>query len=351
MIRRFLLFTLLVPLWCAPAGAVEPEIDPGLQQSLEGDAGLDVDSAAQEATTGPGQEYFTDDSFEIDEEVLQEQKGFAGEDFVPAPLTVVRRKQHDTACEYWVKLDNLLPFKIRNMALRFTTYLRNDNYNRPVVFDSEVVSFSELRPTDYQFRNIFYAHVDCEDLRYIKVEDASRCSMGELTKFSAQTGDCIKYIEVVPSDLICIYLDDGSYDSGVGEPMAGGRSKRNPCGLITQYDIDRLLTRMIQSYNEGNHEEFAALFSPQVESNGGRGLEVLETTFPDLFNPEEGSTLRLGNVSWKPGSGGFASIWLRFRMNLARGDGGSEEKILGVGMRAAMRQGGLAVSHFFLEEQ
>jgi len=351
MKRRLLLFLLPI-LWCCPPSlAVEPEIDPGLQQSLEGDAGLDVESTEGGGMTQPGVELLPDGTVEIDEEVLQRQREEIVDDFIPALLTLERRVQFSTACQYWVKLENRLPFKIRNMALRFTTYLKNDSYDRPVVFDSEVRSFSELRPTDSQYRNIFYEHVDCADLNFIKVEDAGRCSMGALTKFSAQSGECAKYVEVQPSDLICIYLDDGSYDAEGGEPMAGGRSKRNPCGIVSQYDVDQLLMKMIQAYDSGDLEGFAALFSSQVQSNEERGLESLKSAFPDLFQPVEGSRLKLGNVSWKSKSGGSAAIWLSFRLSGGGEQQQAAEKTFRVAMRASMNRGQLLITHFLHEER
>jgi len=353
--------------------AVEPEIDASLIRMLAGDAGLDVDSteegvdieprlggplpleyvsegAVPEPVAPPDAAaevdiYGLDDTYGFEDEGMPQQGQLPTEDFIPALLTIERRRQYPTACQYWVKLENRLPFKIRNMALRFTTYLQNDSYDRPVIFDSEVRSFSELRPTDTQYRNIFYEQVDCADLNYIKVEDAGRCSMGALTKFSAQKGDCARFVEVQPSELICIFLDDGTFGN-----ESGGGSERNPCSVVAQQDVDRLLTRLIQYYDERNTAKFSALFSPQVVSNESQGLEGLRRAFPSLFHPAEGSSLKLGNVSWKPRGGGAAGIWLSFRV-AGRAGGEPIHKTFRVAMRAHLHKGQLVISHFLHEKR
>jgi hypothetical protein len=178
---------------------------------------------------------------EIDEEASNSKAPMV-EDYIPARLSVVRKKQHATACQYWLKLENRLPFMIRNLALRFSTYLKSNNYNRPVLFDSDVRSFSRLRPTDTQYRDIFYEDVECDDLSFIRVEDAGRCALGGLTKFSAQIGDCAKYVEVEPSDIICIFLDDQPVDVSdtevEGQVIMERETEQNPCWSATQRDVD-----------------------------------------------------------------------------------------------------------------
>ena len=124
---------------------------------------------------------------------------------IPALLTVEKRREYADACQFWVRLQNRLPFKVRNLALRFSAFIQEDPYREPVFFDADTRSFSEVKPSEYQYREIFYMNLKCDEIAFIRVEDTGRCSVGELTKFSAQSGDCAKYVDVAASDLVKIF--------------------------------------------------------------------------------------------------------------------------------------------------
>ena len=100
-------------------------------------------------------------------------------------------------CRLGVVLQNNLPYKIKNLAVRFTVYK-----SESVVYDSVTKSFSEIKPTDRQYRSMLLRGARCSRIHSIKVEDPGRCSMGELDRFSARPGDCLEFIEVKPSQLI-----------------------------------------------------------------------------------------------------------------------------------------------------
>ncbi|GEM_PF-674584 len=136
---------------------------------------------------------------------------------VPALLTVEKKKDYADACQFWVKLQNRLPFKVRNLALRFSAFIQEDPYKEPVFYDADTRSFSEVRPTEYQFRGIFYMDIKCDQIAFIRVEDTGRCSVGELTKFSAQSGDCAKYVDVAESDLVKIFKGQPKPEQGSPE--------------------------------------------------------------------------------------------------------------------------------------
>jgi len=77
----------------------------------------------------------------------------------------------------------------------------------------------------------------------------------------------------------------------------------------------------------------------------------LKSAFPDLFQPVEGSRLKLGNVSWKSKSGGSAAIWLSFRLSGGGEQQQAAEKTFRVAMRASMNRGQLLITHFLHEER
>lgn len=219
------------------------------------------------------------------------------DEVVPALLTVERQKQHATACQYWLKMENRLPFKIRNLALRFSAYVKDENYDEPVLFDTEIRSFSELRPSDSQFRDIFYEYADCGKLAFIRVQDAGRCSAGTLNKFSSQSGDCIRFVEVKPSSIVCIYIDDGS-----------GAANNAPCGEVVEADIDAFLSRFTAAYEAGDMDAFLALFDPNVETAGGLGSDLVKEKYAGVFSSDRERTLNISNRQWTSLGGGAAEV-------------------------------------------
>lgn len=352
LITKCLLVLLLLLPWCHRVVAQDVAPETNLREAEpETDESLD---AVRGTASTQALEALPDGTLSIAEEAMMHQAPEV-QDYYPALLTVVRRKQYATACQYWVKLDNRLPFMIRNLALRFSTFLKDDDYNRPVLFDSQIRNFSRLRPTDSQFRDIFYEHVDCDALNYIRVEDTGRCSIGGSTKFSAQSGDCAKFIEVESSDMICIYLEDEPAVAsetdveGEGEAVLEDRAKRDPCGIVTQQDIDDLLSTLIRSYETGDIEAFVGLFSEQVEINDAIGRYHVASQYDEVFRTTEQRSMRIGNVSWKPLMGGMASVWMNTRIKVDKGGGWSDERHLTVALRVHRRKGRLVIARMMHE--
>ena len=102
-------------------------------------------------------------------------------------------------CRMGVVLQNDLSHKIKNLAIRFTVYKSNS-----LPSDSVTRSFSEIKPTDSQYRNLLFRGIRCSAIHHIKVEDPGRCAMGDLDRFSAQPGDCLEHIRVVHSEFLQI---------------------------------------------------------------------------------------------------------------------------------------------------
>ena len=103
------------------------------------------------------------------------------------------------ACRIGVILQNDLPYKIKNLAIRFSVYK-----SAAVPYDSVTRSFSEIKPTDRQYRKLLFRGISCSAIHQIKVEDPGRCAMGELDRFSAQPGDCLEHIRLEHSELVNI---------------------------------------------------------------------------------------------------------------------------------------------------
>jgi hypothetical protein len=323
---------------------VFPDLPPGsgLPDTLEGDAppGLEDRSGDGISPTGVAAE----PPASLPSEEPEEK-------FVPALLRITKVKQYETACQYWLKLENRLPFSIRNMALHFSAYIMEEGYDNPVLFDVSTRSFSEMRPTDSQYRDIFFEHTRCDRLSFIKVEDAGRCAIGELTKFSSQSGDCSRYLEIQPSGVVCIYLDDGTLDLGLPDEGSQGRSLHNPCGMITQEQVDDLLERFITNYEAGDLEHFLALFDPAVTLNKGAGIDILRREYDRLFGTSTRREVTIHSRSWKPGRSGSAIIRFQARVDVDReGVWGSDSYLINGRLVALLREQDLVIASFTHEQ-
>ncbi len=319
-----------------PPEKLEPEAPPEAEPEPAPKASLDwVENFVDPEGNAP----------EVNEEDLR--------NMVPALLSVERKVQYETACQYWLKLENRLPFKIRNLAVRFSAYIMGKGYDRPILFDTDIKSFSELRPTDSQYRDIFFEYAKCEDLDFIKVEDAGRCSVGGLTKFSTQSGDCARFIEVKESSDICVYLDTSMLELPAD---AGGRKRNeppeNPCGLIMQADIDILLEQFEVSYEEGDLENFVALFDRDAIINEGEGHETIERDYGGLFRESQKRTIEFKHYSWKPMRNGSAIIRFKADVVVDKGSSfGPDEYDVDGDMKVIKRQSGVFIASFLHEQK
>ena len=132
-----------------------------------------------------------------------DQQRRAEEQQAQAPRAVLRISHVDelqnVGCRIGVILQNDLPYKIKNLAIRFSVYK-----SESLPYDSVTRSFSEIKPTDSQYRKLLFRGISCSGIHHIQVEDPGRCSMGDLDRFSAQPGDCIEHIRVERNELVNI---------------------------------------------------------------------------------------------------------------------------------------------------
>ncbi|HYN76326.1 MAG TPA: hypothetical protein VES73_00855 [Lamprocystis sp. (in: g-proteobacteria)] len=116
-----------------------------------------------------------------------------------AVLSLHTRKSFTSACKYGLTLTNNLPFKITDLSFRLTAIIDGN-----VPFDNQTKSFSQLRPSQQQYREITFQGVSCDQIRRIEVSDPGRCTVDALNRFNSNPGDCAKFSDLAPSRLVNI---------------------------------------------------------------------------------------------------------------------------------------------------
>jgi len=111
-----------------------------------------------------------------------------------AVLSLHVKKAYQDACMFGLTLTNTLPYRIKDIAFRFTVILRNG-----AVYNQITRNFFDLNPTDRQYREITFNGVTCAEIERIEMSDAGRCTMDDLSRFTAKPGDCIDRIHVAAS--------------------------------------------------------------------------------------------------------------------------------------------------------
>lgn len=120
-----------------------------------------------------------------------------------AVVSVHTRKAYENACKFGITLTNNLPFKITALSFRFTALIGGG-----VPFDSQTKSFSELRPSEDQYREMIFQGVRCDQIQRLEVTDPGRCALDTLNRFNSAPGDCAKYSDIASSSLITVAKKD-----------------------------------------------------------------------------------------------------------------------------------------------
>lgn len=115
----------------------------------------------------------------------------------PALLRLEKKTPFGPNCHFTVRLHNLLPYEIVQLVPYFSAYRASG-----VMHQSKGVGFQNVRPADTRQRVVEFNGIDCSDIVRIQVVGGDRCEMGELTKFSADKGQCLDLVRVAPSDLL-----------------------------------------------------------------------------------------------------------------------------------------------------
>jgi hypothetical protein len=114
-------------------------------------------------------------------------------------LRVVNRTELPNACRFGLRMTNHVGVKVQNIVPQFSAYTPDG-----VVFETVFAAFSQLKPTLEQYREITFRGIKCENIARITVHGADRCSVGDLTKFSPATGECLNAIRIEETDVIPI---------------------------------------------------------------------------------------------------------------------------------------------------
>jgi hypothetical protein len=114
-------------------------------------------------------------------------------------LSVERLDSGPNHCTVGLRLENLLGEEVRSLVPQFSAFTEGD-----VRFETVFQSFSWIKPTQDQYQEIRFSGISCDGIERVQVHGADRCSMGDLSKFSFERGECLRHIEVVRSPLIQI---------------------------------------------------------------------------------------------------------------------------------------------------
>jgi hypothetical protein len=114
-------------------------------------------------------------------------------------LSVVNRHELANACRFGLRLTNHAGVKVQSLVPQFSAYTREG-----VVFETVFAAFNHIKPTLDQYQEITFRGIRCDDIARISVHGADRCSVGDLTKFSPETGKCLQAIRVEESPIVSI---------------------------------------------------------------------------------------------------------------------------------------------------
>lgn len=116
-----------------------------------------------------------------------------------AVLSVHTKKEYENACKYGLTLTNNLPDMIKSLSFRLTAII-----DGKVPFDSQTKSFSDLRPSEQQYRELVFQGIRCTQIGQIEVSDPGRCTIGDLNRFNAAPGDCAKFSELAAGGVVLL---------------------------------------------------------------------------------------------------------------------------------------------------
>jgi hypothetical protein len=113
-------------------------------------------------------------------------------------VSIHMKKEFPDACMLGMTFTNNLDIKVTNLSIRLTAYIKGN-----VKYDSITRNFTEVKPTESQYREVTFMQIRCNEIDYIGVTDPGRCAIGEdMNRFTTQPGDCAKFVDVAQSPLI-----------------------------------------------------------------------------------------------------------------------------------------------------
>lgn len=123
-----------------------------------------------------------------------------GDDKPMARLNVRKYQSQPGRCILGVTLQNDLGTPIRDLVLRFIAFKPG-----PIEYTSVSRGFASLKPTDYQYREMIFHGLTCEEILHVQVKGTRGCRMSDFEKHSATAEGCISRVMVEKSDLVTIF--------------------------------------------------------------------------------------------------------------------------------------------------
>lgn len=115
-------------------------------------------------------------------------------------LSVHMKKEYPDACMLGMTLTNNLDTKVTNLSVRLTAFIRGD-----VKYDAITRNFTEVKPTESQYREATFTQINCSEIDSIGITDPGRCAIGEdMNRFTTAPGDCAKFVDVALSPHITV---------------------------------------------------------------------------------------------------------------------------------------------------
>jgi hypothetical protein len=110
------------------------------------------------------------------------------------------KKEFPDACMLGMTLTNNLDVKVTNLSIRLTAFI-----NGNVKFDAITRNFTEVKPTESQYREATFTQIKCSEIDFIGVTDPGRCAIGtDMNRFTAAPGDCAQFVDVAVSPQMTI---------------------------------------------------------------------------------------------------------------------------------------------------
>jgi hypothetical protein len=114
-----------------------------------------------------------------------------------AVLTLEHKTEAGPNCRFGFRLSNNLPYEIWSIVPSFSAYRPGD-----VLYETRSIGFVSIKPGNSQSRSTEFRGITCQEIDRLQVSGGDRCEMGELTRFSNETGACLAKVRVDPSELV-----------------------------------------------------------------------------------------------------------------------------------------------------
>jgi hypothetical protein len=174
---------------------------------VHAESGVDTEPATESMTvdvtrTNEGVVVVTPDGRRVmlrDDHTWEVVEAGQGDPSTSAVISVANTRGLRNACKIGLRLENRLGYTIKSLIPSFSVYTSDG-----VLYETVSKSFSSIKPTRDQYRQIQFIGITCDDISHIRVHGADHCSMGAMDKFNESEGECLSHIYVQESDLIKI---------------------------------------------------------------------------------------------------------------------------------------------------